>query len=243
MALAARQIKVSTRAGGANSATNAFASTILAGSLLVSGCAIFNASGVPEATISDNVNGTWSTNTGFLVTAESVAQVQVNAFPNSAAGTVTVTCNPTGSSADIDLMLFEITGAVTSSPRDVNVTASGTTNSAGGNATVTTGTLAQADEILIAGMSHGDAGATLTQDTADGFTLANENENNSTGQTFLFQYKIVTVTTSLAVDTAYGSAVSGGSPWFTGVTSYKAATTAALAGDEGALWYLLLEEK
>lgn len=232
MALAVRQIKISTRAGGANTATNAFASSVLAGSLLVAHTAMWNGGGTGEAVMSDGTNGTWGTaaTTGYVIAGDADSELQLNAFPNSGAASITVTCNPPGSAADIDLTLMEITGAATTTPRDKTVTATGGSTTAA----VTTGVLAQADEILISSFSHIEASTTLGPDTADSFTQADENESNSGGQTFLLQYKIVAATTSVTVNGAIGA----NNAWFTGVASYKAAVAAAFVGDEGALWYL-----
>lgn len=218
MALAVRQILASSR-NSATSITRTYASAVLSGSLLVASGSIFNANGTTDPALSDSVNGAWAaaTTSGFFFADPSHAETQIGmwSFPNSAAGTPQVTMDPPGGGSDNDLTLFEITGAATTTPRDVSVTASGVSNSAA----VTTGTLAQADEIVIAVTSQVNPTTTLTNDTADSFTQADENENNSTGQCFHTQYRIVTATTSLTVNTAIGASVG----WFTAVASFKQA--------------------
>lgn len=234
MALSVIQTKVSTRQSGAGSYGNAFTSGVTGGSLLIAHTAMFNSSGTGESVVSDATNGSWGTaaDTGYFIGGDADSEIQLNAFPNSGAASITVTTNPPGASADIDLSLLEIGGAATSTPRDVAVTA-GPTNWAGtGGATtaVATGTLAQAAEIVISSFSHTRDNRTLTEDTGDSFTNADENESNSSGQTFLVQYKIVAATTSVTVNGAIGAGIDGSGDWFTGVASYKEAA-AAPAGD------------
>jgi hypothetical protein len=193
--------------------------------------AIFNGGGSGEPTISDPVNGTWSSysTTGYFINGDADSEIYLHSFPNCGAGSTQVTCNPPGTSADIDLALTEVSGAVTSSQRDVSVTNTGAfTDQNGYTSSVVTGTLSQADEIIFFSHSHtGDTYAMAT-DTGDGFTQAAENESNSTGQAYNLGYKIVSSTASV---TCNGTKVAGtgAAPrtWFTGVASFKAASAAA----------------
>ena len=223
MALAVPQILASSR-NSATSLTRTFGSAVGAGSLLVAHGAVFNSGGSGEPTVSDTVNGTWTgySTTGYFTSGDADSEIYLWSFPNSAAGTPAVTMNPPGTSSDNDLTLFEITGAATSSPRDVSVTNTGVfTTSA--TTSVVTGTLAQAAEIIISSFSHTGGDVTLTEDTGDSFTLADENQLNSTGQTFNVQYKIVAATTSLTVNGTIGSNAGENKTWFTGVASFKEA--------------------
>ena len=216
MALAVAQILASSRSSG-TSLTRTYAGAVSAGSLLVAHSAVFNGSSSVEPTVSDTVNGTWTgtTTTGYAIAGDAGSQLWLWSFANSAAGTPQVTMDPPGTNSDNDLTLFEITGAATTSPRDVSVTNTGISSAA----SVATGTLAQAAEILISSFSHVNPTQTLTPDTADGFTQADENESNSTGQCFNVQYKIVASTASVTVDGTIGASVG----WFTGVVSFKEA--------------------
>ena len=226
MALAVPQIRASARTT-ATQIQRAYLSAVGAGSLLVAHGAVFNSGGTPEGAssfLSDSVNGTWvvAVTSGYATSGDADSEVYLWSFPNSAAGTPTVTMNPTGTSSDNDLTLFEITGAATTTPLDTTVTATGTS----ATSAVTTGTLAQAAEIVISSVSHtgGWSGfnADWTVDTGDGFTQADINANNSSGQAFQVQYKITAVTTTLTVNATGGG--SSGS-WFTGVASYKQASS------------------
>lgn len=232
--MAVRQIKVSVRVGGAVSANNTFTSSVLAGSLLLAHTSMWNGGGTGESVISDGTNGTWGSaaTTGYFISGDANSELQLNAFPNSGAASITVTSNPPGSAADIDLTLMEITGAVTSSPRDVSVTNTGTFPTFDPfTYTITSGTLAQANELVIVGHSHIGTPRALTTDTGDSFTQADENEDNSTGQCFHLQYKLVSATTSLTANaTSADPASSGGvsQTWFAGLASYKEAAAAAV---------------
>lgn len=214
-----RQVLASSR-NSATSIARTYSSAVLPGSLLVAFGAVFNNGGSGEPTVSDNVNGAWGAvaSTGFAVSGDPDSEIYLWSFPNSAAGTPTVTMNPPGASSANDLVLFEITGAATSDPRDVSVTNSG--SGAGTMPNVATGVLAQAAEIIISGFSHTGPDMTLTEDAADSFTLADEDESNSGGQTFLVQYKIVAAVTSVTVNGTLGSAPPPHT-WFTGVASFK----------------------
>lgn len=223
MALAVRQVIVSSRVS-ATSIARAY-SAVLSGSLLVAVGAVFNGNGDGEPTITDSVNGAWgaAATTGFAIAGDSNSELWCWSFPNSASGTPTVTMDPPGTPSDNDLVLLEITGAATSSPRDIVVTNSaayGPTNQAV-TMSVVTGTLAQANEILISAGSHTGVDRPLEADTADSFTLADEDESNTTGQTFLVQYKIVAATSSVTVNTEIQAGANSSGTWFTGVASFQ----------------------
>lgn len=232
MALAVPQILASSR-NSATSLTRTFAGAVGAGSLLVANGAVFNSGGTGEPTISDTVNGTWTASaaSGYSASGDADSEIYLWSFSNSAAGTPAVTMNPPGTSSDNDLTLMEIAGAATSSPRDKSVTNTGTID-ANGQPQVTTGTLAQAAEILVSSFSHAGPDRTLTAD-ADSFTQADENENNSAGQAFLLQYKIVAATTSVVVNGTISGA--GAFTWFMGVASYMEAVAGGAAFAKPAL--------
>lgn len=217
-----RQIKTSTRTT-ATSLTTTFASTTLATSTIVASSAIYNSGGSGN-TVSDATNGTYTQ--AWTTSGDVDSELWQHYFANAAAITA-VTTNPGGTSSDNDLTLFEVEDAATSTPLDVAVTNTGTWNHTlgAGTSTVTTATLAQADEVVISGFSHNSSDSALTGDSGDGFTQADENEVNSGGQTFHWQYKVVTVTTSLVVNGTIAQNILGANPatWFTGVGSYKKA--------------------
>lgn len=229
MALASVQILASARSSG-TSLARTFASNVTAGSLLIAHGSVFNSGGSGEPTVSDNINGTWSSQstTGYFTSGDADSEIYLWSFPNSGAGTITVTMNPPGTSSDNDLTLFEVSGAATSSPRDKSVTNTGAvTEGVGYTSDVTTGTLAQAAEFVVFSHSHTDGTLTLGTDTGDSFTQADENQNNASGQAFNVGYKITSVTTSLVCNGTGSGSPSSGQTWFTGVASYKEAGAAA----------------
>lgn len=226
MALEVRQILASSRSSG-TSLTRTYASSVLSGSLLIAHGSVFNSGGSGEPTVSDTVNGTWSgySTTGYFISGDADSEIYLWSFPNTAGGTPAVTMNPPGTSSDNDLTLMEITGAATSSPRDISVTNTGSVPASSGVTTsVVTGTLAQANEILISSLSHTADNRGLTNDTGDSFTQADENEINSSGQTFHLQYKIVSATTTVTVNGDIATGASTGT-WFTGVAGFKEGDT------------------
>jgi hypothetical protein len=221
-ALAVRQTLASVRST-ATSITRTYASAVLSGSLLVACGAVFNGTSNGEPTISDSVNGTWgaAATTGYFASGDTDSELWCWSFPNSAAGTPAVTMNPPGGTSDNDLTIFEVTGAATSSPRDISVTNTGTSSVNPVTTSVVTGTLAQADEIIFSSSSHTHNDRTITEDTGDSFTLADENESNSSGQTFQVQYKIVAATTTLTVNSTLGNTGTESVSWFAGAMSFK----------------------
>lgn len=107
-----------------------FPATVTAGSLLVLKLAIYNSVTV---TVTDNVNGSW-TQAGSYAGPSASNKAAVFYFPNSGAGTITVTVTPSGS-AFLAGNVEEISGVVTSNPLD------GTQTNTGTSATFSTGTI------------------------------------------------------------------------------------------------------
>lgn len=242
MGIAIRQI-VTTARSTATSLGRTYGSSVLAGSLLIAHGSWFASGSTGTATFSDNINGTWGTaaSTGYSLegTGGGVdGWIELAAFPNSSAGSITVTINPPGASSDNDLTLFEVTGAFTSSPRDISVTNAGTfTGSTASNenaftSSVVTGTLSQANELVIFSFSHSATTAALATDIGDGFTQGDENESNASGQAFNLGYKITSVTTSIDCNGTKAQLGAGGSGttynWWSAVASYKELSTKVL---------------
>jgi hypothetical protein len=199
---------------------------------------VFNSGGNGEPTVSDTVNSTWTgqATTGYFASGDADSELWLWSFPNSAAGTPAVTMNPPGTSSANDLTLWEVTTAVTASPRDVHVTNTGTfgfssLNFPATTATVNSGTLSQANEILFFSLSHTAADTALATDTGDGFTQSDENESNSAGQCFNVAYKITAATTAIACDGTLAQLAPGtagsANTWFAGVAGFKEAAAAA----------------
>ena len=212
MALAYDQQTVQARASGVDSLTQTTGQAVDAGDLLVVCTSISNATG-GAITVTDDATQTYTLAISSSATDAAGGRVRVHYFPNSVAATVKVTVNPPGASADIDFTLSEVSGAATASPLDAQVRSAGTSNAPN----VVSGTLAQANEIIFAVMTHDGATAALTPDAT--YTQIGENENNSTGQCYNAQYKIVAATTSDTADWSKATSVN----WETVLASFKEA--------------------
>lgn len=212
--------RVTARASGNLSGSTAFTPT--AGALLVVSYAVYNSSGCTSVAVYDSVGGPGAPYTSnFLVHATDANACIGQAYQNSVtAVSRTITIDPNGSSADMDFVTTEITGQETSG----TVTDTPTTTTATGgttNATFTTGTLAQANNAIVAIVTQFDATTTLT--VGAGYTQAGENENNTTGQSYNAQRKLVTATTGVVVNWTQGAS----NRWEAAVGVYKEASGAA----------------
>ena len=158
----------------------------------------FDGGGVSTMAVSHS-EGSWTAPAGTPVLADANGGAFINYFNNSGGGTFTVTFTPGGGSSDIDAVVIEVSGAA-SSAFDQYVEATGTfTSSAGGTATVTTGTLAQANNLIFTVLTHNGANRTFTEDAA--YTLVAEDEDNATSQAFHSQ-RITTATSDTGAKTA-----------------------------------------
>ncbi len=116
--------------------TLAFAQAVSAGSLLVCAVATFNEAGLG---VSDSINGVW-TQVGTYITSAG-QRLSLWYFPNSAAGTPTVTVSPDGT-AYISFAIHEYTGAMTVAPLRSSSTNTGlSTTPSSGSVTTTAGEL------------------------------------------------------------------------------------------------------
>lgn len=192
------------------------------GDLLIALASVFNVSG-STMTVSGSINGTYTVATGSPVLPDANSQAHTQYFENAAGGTETVTFDPVGASSDIDAVVVEVSGAATSGALDQYVEATGTVaDNAPGTATVTTATLAQANNIVLAVMTHtGGSLRTLTTDAA--FTFIAEDEDNATSQAIHTEYKLVTATTAVTATVAIGSANDGGLTWGIAASVFKEA--------------------
>lgn len=168
---------------------------VSAGDLVVVCASTWFTNGTPGTwTVTDDASQSY----GEVVdTVGSGAQGLVGIFykENHPGGNIKVTIDPNGTSSDIDFTVSVVSGAVTSGSLDKAV--SDVDYSANN---ISSGTLAQADEILFAICTHQTGTQTLTPDTAGGWTQIGENEDNSSGQCYNAQYKIVASTTSEVAD-------------------------------------------
>lgn len=159
MALGVTQVL--TAQGNGVATVNMAVSSTAAGSLLIIGGASWNRTfGAGNAT--DNQGNTYAFDQGG---ASANIEVGIFSKANATAAVTQVSVTGTGSVDDISIAFYEITGAATSSPKDVSTSNTGTsaTHSSG-----TTGTTSQANEIVI--LLDGHEGSTATPTAGVGYT-------------------------------------------------------------------------
>jgi hypothetical protein len=192
-----------------NSASITWPGATVAGNLLV---AVVSAYGVAPVTMSAPAGWVLASqnNQTNLVT-------RIYYLANAASQTVTgnFTANYLNTTASLlSVVTAEVVGAPASSPLDVNQkTATGTASPA---STALTGTLAQASEIIIAGVAFAVSAGSASAPT-NGFTIGVQRTQGG-GLTSALLYKIVSVVTSTSTGCAIGGAVS---VWGTNIVSFK----------------------
>lgn len=190
--------KINSAIGLAGASTTlAFSGAVAAGSTLVAGGFDYSGGSPASPAISDTVNGAWSVKKYAVLTADALVEVWLATFENTATGTPTVTWDPGGSADMGGWFIAEITSASTPTSVDVIPAAS---QQATSTPSIASGTLAQANEILIALMSGQTKGGTVTI-AGDGTYTELVNQGDNTGsQMGQAQYKIVATTTSDQAD-------------------------------------------
>jgi hypothetical protein len=137
-----------------------------------------------------------------VVKAGANDQVEIWYARITASGDYTVTVDLVGSGAAISGAMVEVDGLPVSGALDKTASAdsSGTSVLSG-----STGTLAQADEILFAAMTHDGSNPSITEE--GGWTLLFEQEDNNNRQSFAFVYKVTSATTAEEHDWTIGQSV------------------------------------
>jgi len=205
MAIAVRTISTPARntAHVCGGAANYTITSTTAGDLLIAYIAYFQAEARTVTGITGG--GTWTSAVAQSVDANSHQELWVAHNVSAGVTALSVTLNGSGldTNAVVQVTCIHCSGGATSSAVDVTPTpTTGTSNAP----SITSGTLAQADEIIVSGNTHTGADlTTMTEDTGDGFTEANQNLDNDFGQTFELQYKVVAATTSLVVGASYNA--------------------------------------
>lgn len=196
----------------ANSLALSFASTPTVGSRIVVYVSSY-AGDLGTSAVTDNQGNTY-TRIGYLSDPVEVYLAIYTAIASTSSGTFTVTANPSGTSADITLVIAEVAGAATGAA-DVTNSATGT-GTAVSSGNVTPG---EAGEILIAAMTHTGSTRTLTEES--GWTLAGENQSASGSQPINAVYKIQTTATTEDADWT----ISASETWLALIASFKAAAS------------------
>jgi hypothetical protein len=124
--------------------------TVNAGSLIV--CYFGSPTTARTASVSDTLNGTYNSDSPLASSGG------IFTFPNSAAGSTTITASLSGGATVLCAIFEEWSGVVTSTPFDQKASATGTAQTSGN--TGTTPTLAQGNELCL-GMicTNSNAGA------------------------------------------------------------------------------------
>lgn len=204
---------VQSRANGSTSGATtlalAFTNPVTPGNLLICLCGT-TAGPTFTMSVADSVNIT-TYNQDVSNAAGGNAAFSINSFPNTAAGTPTVTM--TLSSAGSRFMIIEEwSGVISTSPTDkVNNSSGNSTAPSSGN----TALLSQANELVIGGLF---TASNDTQTAGSGFTL----DPNFVGR-LAAEYQIVASTAAIAA--TFGLAPSDF--WQCQVATYKLASTAA----------------
>lgn len=210
------QTQAATRASGANTTTVQL-TNVAVGALLVLTASVFNSGGT---TATASGGGTWTQAVAMSAPGFPNDQIYIFYCPYADGGTTTVTFDPAGASASINLCLSEFAGHQ-AAPLDVVATNSGTVASnVGFHATVATGVLEQADTAVVAIVSQTGGNKSLTQDASWGFL--GEDENNTTGQCYnSIVYLNVGSTAGITPNWDSGQAVDGGCTWFAACATFK----------------------
>jgi hypothetical protein len=164
---------------------------VAAGSLLVVSAAAWNYGNPTTCVVTDNRGNTYVPLPSTFHPSDSPLVIRTSYAVNAVAGTTTVSVSQSG---DFNVYVSEYAGVDTASP--VRIAHSSATGSSTVAAAPATGALTVGD-LVYAFMCHQGGTQTLTEDIADGFSLACENEagdNNNAGGA---QYKVATATTSL----------------------------------------------
>lgn len=194
--------------------TATFPGSTTVGNLIVVFVQSYN--GTPgTGSVTDNKSNTYTRN---YSTASGLLTISVYSAPITTGGASHVIT--LGSGVDIaNLDVVEVSGAAASSYFDKSVSNAAT--STGPYTSGSTGTLSQADEIVIVGVGV-DTGEfqQITEDAS--YTLIGEFLNGTAGFVSNAAYKIVSATTAInhSWTSTYGS-----NPWFAGAVTYKAAAS------------------
>jgi hypothetical protein len=198
-----------TRVSFSGSTTAAI--TYSSGSLVVVTEACFSTT-VAELTLADG--GTHTYTVANSASGDASSHVIIRYAENTTAGARTLTWTETGAgNTDLEADVIEFAGAETSGALDVAPAAATGTSA---TPAIASGTLAQADEVIVAMGSHTGADATWSFDGT--YTGVSQNDDNDAGQTYATEYKIVASTSSDTAD--FG--LSASRDWFCTLASFKA---------------------
>lgn len=217
-----------TGASSGSTHTLTLGAALSAGDLIVLhiNCTSSGSATAPTYTVSDSVNGSWSSTADKTITDSDGGQggrQSVFSFPNSAAGTPTITITTTFPTSGFGMaQCAAFSGLATSNAVDVTAAGTGTgTNDSTGASSNTTG----ANELVIGVYCDGGYGTTLTKDAA--FTLTGKHDADSGNGQVLMEHK--DSGSSGTAQTATASSNTS-TTWMMSEVVYKLSGAAAVAG-------------
>ena len=173
---------------GVTSINIVFPSAVTPGSLLV--CYIGTTAANRTLTVSDSVNGSY---TQDVLSTGGAGSTSIFTFPNTAAGTPTVTLTMSGAVGELDGIIEEWSGVLTVSPKDQTASNSGVTVNTG--TTGTTAALAQANDLCLA-LMHTAANAGASYAVQSPFTADPDSPVPSSGGILLAVGNLVQTSTA-----------------------------------------------
>lgn len=192
--------------------------SVAAGSLLLLAVSTFSEAGSAGGAVSDSSGDGW---TLVRTSGSSGGRLHVWRRENASAGTHTLTFTPDDNAA-MTLVMSEWSGILTASALDSNpVHATGTGTTA---TSTTSGTLAQADELVISFGTHESGNIVLTNGNIIGAasTRLQGIENGASFMPMMVEYRIVSATTD---GTAVWTSASSVTNWRISLNSFKASAT------------------
>lgn len=177
------------KATGASS-SNADSATLTLGdtstnSFIAVSVSIFDSDANPASiTVSDNINGTYTSSFYQGITNGGIG---IRYFPTNPGGNLIITANPDGATSDFSIMAHEFCGGHATPASGSPVTATGSST------TPSTGAMTPADNnvlLLASVVAHVTPGTITENAGGQGFTLSNEREDGF-GGTSSFVYKII----------------------------------------------------
>jgi hypothetical protein len=214
---------VGTTPGATTSAadTLVITRTVGANTLLVACAGVWNASGTTMTVVDGDGSYTQAFTRAETLGPDTSGRVFCHYRNNTTAGSKSVIFDPVGAAADINGFVTEISGAAISSPLDVTVTGEAAVAAAASfTPSITTATLAQANNIVIGIMAHSLTQITLAPGAT--FTEIAEQESQNAAQAYNAQYKIVSATTAVVVPWAQANNTGGAAgAWIAGAAVFK----------------------
>lgn len=182
---------VSVQVSAVDSRALAFNSNVTAGNFIVVVTATYHHTGtngnVLQGGVTDGLSNSYTRQTGVQGVTDTAGWLTIHTAQSIIGGACTVTVNPNDTSADISIILVELSAIDTTSPYD---TSNSQRNASAGTGVSPSLALTTSNEMVICGMTHVGAGQTISA-PATGFTQIEENES-VTAMPYNVGYKVIT---------------------------------------------------